>query len=125
MSRNSSTVAEAITNASAVITNHEQMIEQIKGVLMEKTGGNLTEVVDENTSLSNQIASLVCFTGRPEARYFWIKFDEQDGNILEYCLGLSDTEYPERGIGEDGCWYQRVSHVLMLDKNNDTYILEI
>ena len=125
MARNSNTVAEAIINASAIVDNHTNLIEQIKSVLANKSGGNLTGLIEENTALVNEIASLIVFTGRPEARYLWLKLDEQDGNIIELLLGNTESEYPSDTVGDDGYYYQRVTHVLCKDKNNDTYILEI
>lgn len=101
MARNSSTVSEAIVNAQAVIKEQADLIQQLKELTLTKAGRNI------------------------QTKYLWAKFDSQDGDLVEVVGSNKETAYPDKSTAEDGYYYQRITDVVMVDSNDDTYILSI
>lgn len=89
-----------------------------------------TTSVEDQADLINQIKTVLFGkgVGKDGCKYFWIKYDTQTAdkiNILEFKIDTDINTYPEKGQDEDGYYYQRITHVLIQDDNNETAILEL
>lgn len=101
MARNSSSVSEAITNVQDIINEQADLIQQLKEIILIKAGRDI------------------------QTKYLWVKFDVQDGEVIEIVGSIEETAHPDKSTAEDGYYYQRITDIVMTDSNNDTYILEI
>lgn len=89
-----------------------------------------TTTIDTQADLISQISNILTTkaAGKFGCKYFWIKYDTETAdniNIIEFKIDTDADAYPEKGQGEDGFYYQRITHVLIQDDNNETAILEI
>lgn len=88
-----------------------------------------TTSVEDQADLISQISNILATKAEElGCKYFWIKYDTETANninIIEFKIDTDANAYPEKGQGEDGFYYQRITHVLIQDDNNETAILEI
>lgn len=95
-------------------------------MLINRTGGggeNVTNEVEVQTPLIDQIAQLVAISPRPEMKYLWAKFDATGETFIELITSTVSDAYTD-GIGEDGYYYQRIVYVVGAD-DKGTYLLEL
>lgn len=95
-------------------------------MLINRTGGggeSVTNEVEIQTPLIDQLAQLVAISPRPEMRYLWAKFDATGETFIELITSTVSDAYTD-GIGEDGYYYQQIVYIVGAD-DKGTYLLEL
>ena len=96
-------------------------------MLINRVGGggeNVTEEVNAQTPLVQELAVLALSKGRQKGRYLWLKLTSADGDIEEVLVSNVETAYTE-GVNADGYYYMRITHALGIDESGDTFMVEI
>lgn len=95
-------------------------------MLITRTGGggeNVTNEVNTQTPLIEQLAQLVAITPKSTMRYLWAKFDSTGENFIELVMSSQHNAYSD-GLADDGYYYQQIVYVVGAD-NKGTYLLEL
>lgn len=95
-------------------------------MLVNRTGGggeNVTNEVNTQTPLIEQLAQLVAVTPKSTMRYLWAKFDATGEIFIELVMSSQSDAYQD-GLADDGYYYQQIVYVVGAD-NKGTYLLEL
>jgi hypothetical protein len=96
-------------------------------MLINRVGGggeNITTEVNTQTPLVQELAKMALLTGMPITKYAWLKLTSASGSVIGVLTSNDETEYPD-GLGDDGFYYMRITHVLGIDESGDTFTIEI
>lgn len=95
------------------------------GLILRKGGENVTPEVNQQVDIIDVLDEICMVTIKPKGKYLWLKLTRQDGYFIEAVVSDEADSFPVDATAEDGYYYMKVTDVLAIDSEGETYILNI